>query len=90
MHAHDERAAEGLEHLQAAARELIAAARAFLDVAEDVVADRDKIAEVVSAFGTIAEAAGQATRDASRRRAGAPGTDEDEPPTDRVQRIKVS
>ena len=30
-------AVEGLEHLQAAAIELIAAARAFLDVAEDLV-----------------------------------------------------
>ena len=32
-----EHAAEGLEHLQAAAVELIAAARAFLAVAEDLV-----------------------------------------------------
>ena len=32
----DDRAAEGLAHLQAAARELIAAARAVLDVAEDL------------------------------------------------------
>lgn len=30
-------AQEGLEHLQTAALELIAAARAFLDVAEDLV-----------------------------------------------------
>lgn len=34
-----ERARDGLEHLQAAARELIAAARAALDVAEDIVDD---------------------------------------------------
>jgi hypothetical protein len=32
-----EHAVEGLEHLQAAALELIAAARAFLDAAEDLV-----------------------------------------------------
>ena len=67
----DERAAEGLDHLQSAALEMIAAARAFLDVAEDLVADRDKVAEVVAAFGTIADAATQATRDAKQRRNGA-------------------
>ena len=66
----DERAAEGLDHLQAAALEMIAAARAFLDVAEDLVADRDKVSEVVAAFGTIADAATQATRDAKQRRQG--------------------
>ena len=35
----DERARQGVEHLQAAAIEVIAALRAFLDVAEDVVRD---------------------------------------------------
>ncbi|MGB3410231.1 MAG: hypothetical protein WBA45_03465 [Microthrixaceae bacterium] len=38
----DRRTAEGLEHLQAAANELVAAARSFLDVAEDVIADPDR------------------------------------------------
>ena len=33
----EERAAEAVEHLQAAARELIAAARVMLDLAEEVV-----------------------------------------------------
>ncbi len=35
----DDRASEAIAHLQAAAREMIAAARAFLDVAEEVVED---------------------------------------------------
>ena len=35
----DERARQGMEHLQAAAIEVIAAMRAFLDVAEEVVRD---------------------------------------------------
>lgn len=35
----DDRAGDALGHLQAAAQELIAAARAFLDVAEEVVED---------------------------------------------------
>jgi hypothetical protein len=45
----DDRAAEGLEHLQAAALELIAAARAFLDVAEDVVREPGVAATIVHA-----------------------------------------
>lgn len=59
----DERAAEGLDHLQAAALEMIKAARAFLDVAEDLVADRDKVAEVVSALGAVADVTTRAVRD---------------------------
>jgi hypothetical protein len=43
------RAAEGLEHLQSAAVELIAAARAFLDVAEDVVREPGVAATIVHA-----------------------------------------
>ena len=35
----EERARQGIEHLQAAAIEVISAVRAFLDVAEDVVRD---------------------------------------------------
>lgn len=34
-----DRTGDGVAHLQAAAREMIAAARAFLDVAEEVVED---------------------------------------------------
>lgn len=58
----DERAAEGLDHLQAAALELIHAARAFLDVAEDLVADPEKVAEVVAALGTVADVATRAAK----------------------------
>ena len=50
-----ERAREGVEHLQAAARELIEAARAALDVAEDVVNDPDamvSLASLVAGLGT--------------------------------------
>ncbi len=39
----DQRAADGVEHLQSAARELLAAARSFLDVVEEVVDDRDRL-----------------------------------------------
>lgn len=40
----DDPGAEGVEHLQAAARELLLAARSFLNVVEEVVEDRDRLA----------------------------------------------
>ena len=79
------RALEGLEHLQIAARELIEAARAMLDVAEELVADPAAVASLVSTFGSLADAAvrmmpGAATEQDHE------GTGDDE----RIQRIKVS
>ena len=52
----EDRAAEGLEHLQSAALELIAAARAFLDVAEDVVREPGVAATIVSAAAGVGRA----------------------------------
>lgn len=46
----EERARQGLEHLQAAAFEVISAMRAFLDVAEDLVKDPASAAAVASIF----------------------------------------
>ena len=89
----DERAARGVEHLQAAAMEMIAAARAFLDVVEDVVADPDKVADVVSAVGSVANSVSDAARDAARgttrARSDSPTGDAADP-DDGVQRIQVS
>jgi hypothetical protein len=85
----DERAAEGLDHLQAAALEMIQAARAFLDVAEDLIADRDKVADVVAAFGSVADAATRAARGHAPRS----GHEHHDPAPDAhegVQHIKVS
>jgi hypothetical protein len=59
-----DRACEGIEHLQAAARELIHAARALLDVAEDLIDDPAAIATLAGALGAIG--------DAARRRATTP------------------
>ena len=57
-----DRARDGIQHLQAAARELIHAARALLDVAEDVVDDPAAIATLVGALGALGDAArGRAT-----------------------------
>jgi len=50
----DERAHEMVEHLQAAALELIEAARAFLDVAEDMVKDPGQALAMASAAAKMA------------------------------------
>lgn len=73
----DERAHEVVEHLQAAALELIAAARAFLDVAEEMVKDPN-------------EAIALATNIANR--IAPPGPPPGVVPSDdgRVERIRVS
>jgi hypothetical protein len=79
----DERAAEGLEHLQAAALELIAAARAFLDVAEDVVREPGVAATIVHAAAGL----GRVVLGGSE-----PSAPEPETPSDvgRVRHIHVS
>jgi hypothetical protein len=88
----DERAVEGLEHLQAAALEMIAAARAFLDVAEDLVAGPERVAGTLASLAMLVDLAG---RGAGRRSAGAEdggrgaeAADADGPP--RIRRIEVS
>lgn len=49
----DERAAEGVEHLQRAALEMIAAAKAFLEVAEDLVRDPAAASTVVQTAAAL-------------------------------------
>jgi hypothetical protein len=51
----NDRARESVEHLQAAARELIAAARAALDVAEDLVDDPEVAASLAGAVGSVGD-----------------------------------
>jgi hypothetical protein len=51
-----EDAVEGLEHLQSAALELIAAARSFLDVAEEVVREPGVAATIVHAAAGLGRA----------------------------------
>lgn len=58
----DDRAREGLDHLQAAALEVIAAARAFLDVAEELVQDPAVARTVAQAASSAARTAGAAAR----------------------------
>ena len=78
----EDRARQGVEHLQAAAIEMIAAFRAFLDLAEEVVRDPS----AVTAFAaTVVEAARSAAPPAPT--SGPDGAPSDEP---RVTRIRVS
>ncbi|MEZ5180395.1 MAG: hypothetical protein R2702_00710 [Acidimicrobiales bacterium] len=80
----DPRVQAGVEHLQRAAREVIAASRALLDVAEELVEDPQGVAGLVEA---LTGAAGRFARSAAAPgdEAGADG--DDDPP---VQRIPVS
>jgi hypothetical protein len=66
---------DAVEHLQAAAGEMIAAARSFIDALEGVVHDRDAVSVVVDTFSSMAQAAAHAAgrvnpnhRDADGRR----------------------
>lgn len=90
----DERAGEGVEHLQAAARELIAAARSFLDVAEDVVRDPKVVEGLLAGVGDLADTARSAARDAAQRAAkaadGTPGGPDDGEDDGGVQHVPVS
>lgn len=84
----EDRAREGVEHLQTAAIEVIAAVRAFLDVAEAVVRDPSAVA---TAATTLVDVARQATSPAGPAGGHAdttgPAGSPDEP---RVTRIRVS
>jgi hypothetical protein len=84
----DRRVAEGVDHLQAAALEMISAARAFLDVVEELVGDREKLGSLVEAVGSVAEGIGRAARSAP---SGDPdGTAPGAAPEGRVEHIRVS
>lgn len=54
----------GTEHLQTAAREMLSAARAFLDAVEDLVEDPDRIKELGHAVGTVAQQVARVGRSA--------------------------
>ncbi|MGN6694717.1 MAG: hypothetical protein ACTHN0_11125 [Aquihabitans sp.] len=78
----DPRLQAGLEHLQRAAREMIAASRALLDVAEELVEDPKAASGIIDLLGSVA---GRSGRQAGR--AAPHDGDDDDPP---VQRIPVS
>ena len=77
----DDKVQQGVEHLQAAAREMIRATRSLLDAAEELIDDPRSVQDVL---GTLAQAAQVA---ASRFRPGKDGIADDDGP---VQHIRVS
>ena len=54
---------DGVAHLQAAAREMVAAARSFLDVVEDVVNDEDRLTSMVTTVTDALKGAADAVGD---------------------------
>ncbi|MCU1498854.1 MAG: hypothetical protein JWM47_2807 [Acidimicrobiales bacterium] len=100
----DPRVQAGLEHLQRAAREVIAASRALLDVADDLVEDPRALGGVVGLLGSVGDLAGRFGRPARPVRSrpghrddpGDPGDPDDDWDDDEgdddppVQRIPVS
>ena len=79
-------AREGLEHLQAAAHEMIAAARSMLDAVEEILEDPRAATSMASAFSTMSRLIDGAVAQVSGMVTGSQFPP-DEP---RVQRIKVS
>src|SRR4051794_29716676 len=77
-------AREGLEHLQAAAHEMLAAARSMLDAVEELLEDPRAANSIATAVGTI----GRLVEGAVSSVTGSRASEADDEP--RVQRIKVS
>jgi hypothetical protein len=80
-------AREGLEHLQSAALEMIAAARSMLDAVEELLDDPQAATAIVSAVGTVGRLVEGAIASVTGAAARGASDEGDEP---RVQRIKVS
>ena len=83
--------ADGIVHLQAAAREVVAAARSFLDAVEETIADRDRLASIVTSVTELLEGAGRAMSSMSERLADEAGASAGggaaDAPVARVRRI---
>ena len=91
MSEHDEpwgdAARAGFEHLQAAAHEMIAAARSMLDAVEELLEDPRTAASLTSAVATVGRVIEGAVASVANTMTGASDEPDDEP---HVQRIKVS
>jgi len=86
-------AAAGVEHLQAAAGEMLAAARSFLNAVEDVVSDRDKLSAAAASVTDLLGSAGASITHLADRVAGHSGAGQpDDAPASshpRVRRVDV-
>ncbi len=83
----DDFVGQGLEHLQAAAREMIQASRSLLDAAEQLVDDPRSVQDLVATLSAVAAAAAGRLRPPAH-----PGSGREEGPDDdgQVQRIRIS
>lgn len=86
----DDRASAGLAHLQAAAKEAIAAARAFLDVAEELVSDPSSASAVADAVQSVIREAARRGRAAAGVGDGDDDDDDDDGGGGHVQHIRIS
>jgi hypothetical protein len=75
---------DGVAFLQAAALEMIAAARAFLEVAEKVVQNPETVRTAVGTVGAMAKAMMQ-SMDTTSGRANGDADDEADPPIEHIQ-----
>lgn len=80
----DDAIQQGLEHLQAAAREVIQATRSLLDAAEELVDDPKVVQNLLGSLAGLAHAA------ASRLRSDSADGSGDRADDGHVQRIRVS
>lgn len=80
----DDKVQQGIEHLQAAAREVIQATRSLLDAAEELVEDPRSVQDLMATVATVAQAA------ASRLRSSGSAAADDDTGDGPVERIKVS
>lgn len=86
----DERAQEALRHLQSAAVELVAAARATLDVIDDLVRDPSALQDLLATVQHAAQTAtGGGGEPGGHDPAGAPSDGDRQAPS-KVTRIEVS
>lgn len=84
------RARGGVEHFQAAAKELIAAGRALLDATEELIDDPRAIEQLVAEAGALMHLAGGAFVRAMAAATGSRDESAAEDQPQRVQRIRVS
>ena len=80
---HEDKVQQGLEHLQAAAREMIHATRSLLDAAEELVDDPKAVQGLVGTLATVAQAAAGRLRSTGTPSGAAPDDGQ-------VERIKLS
>jgi len=89
----DDAATRSVEALQAAAQEMISAARAMLDVADGLVRDPRSAGDLVSTMGSVIRAATRGApqgRSREGRKTGGDHDDDDDGGDGGVQRIPVS